>query len=55
MPGLQLAACCLVTEPSPAPEPAQGEILMDQTDGESYVTPREALHRREFYLLWLTR
>jgi hypothetical protein len=28
---------------------------MDETDGESYVTPREALKRREFYMLWLTR
>ena len=31
------------------------EILMDQTDGENYVTPREALKRKELYMLWLTR
>ena len=34
----------------------QGDkILMDEETGESYVTPREALRRRELYMLWLTR
>jgi len=28
---------------------------MDEETGESYVTPREALRRRELYMLWLTR
>ena len=33
------------------------KILMDQVqdDGETFVTPREALRRGEFYKLWLTR
>merc|ERR1711936_1321833 len=31
------------------------KILMDEETGESYVTPREALRRRELYMLWLTR
>ena len=35
---------------------SQGEkILMDEETGESYVTPRETLRRRELYMLWLTR
>ena len=34
----------------------QGDkILMDEETGESYVTPREALRRKELYMLWLTR
>ena len=24
-------------------------------DGEAYVTPKEALKRKEFYMLWVTR
>ena len=28
---------------------------MDEETGESFVTPREALRRRELYMLWLTR
>lgn len=65
---IQLFACFLVTEPQPNPEllPAPGheeeegedlgdKILMDEETGESYVTPREALRRRELYMLWLTR
>ena len=27
----------------------------DQVDGEAYVTPKEALKRKEFYMLWVTR
>ena len=64
---IQMIACFLVTEPTHDPEllPAveddaadeekKEKILMDQDDGESYVTPREAFKRRELYLLWLTR
>jgi len=62
---IQLTACCLVTEPTintelvpqteDMEEDRNKEILMDQTDGESYVTPREALKRKELYMLWLTR
>ena len=62
---IQLLACCLVTEPAintelvpqseEMEEERNKEILMDQTDGESYVTPREALKRKELYLLWMTR
>merc|ERR1712013_295207 len=61
----QMTACFLVTEPSidtelvPHTEDMEDErnkeILMDQVDGESYVTPREALKRKELYMLWLTR
>ena len=66
---IQLFACLLVTEPDinsellPRSEEEALEdekkekILMDQVqdDGETFVSPREALQRREFYLLWLTR
>jgi len=62
---VQMTACFLVTEPSidtelvPQTEDMEDdrnkEILMDQVDGESYVTPREALKRKELYMLWLTR
>jgi len=62
---IQLIACSMVTEPTidselvpqseDMEEERNQEILMDQTDGESYVTPREALKRKEFYLLWFTR
>jgi len=66
---IQVFACLLVTEPDinrellPRSEEElledekKEKILMDQVqdDGETYVTPREALQRREFYLLWLTR
>ena len=27
----------------------------EQVDGEAYVTPKEALKRKEFYMLWVTR
>jgi len=59
--GVQLVACSLVTEPSvdrelvPVEEGENREILMDQVDGEAYVTPKQALQRKEFYMLWLTR
>jgi hypothetical protein len=57
---IQLTACCLVTEPVLDTELVREEergkdILMDQADGESYVTPREALKRKELYMLWMTR
>ena len=66
---IQLFACFLVTEPKinsellpkSEEESMEGEkkekILMDQVqdDGETFVSPRDALRRREFYLLWLTR
>jgi len=60
---LQMVACFMVTEPSvdeelvPKNEDDNGnqEILMDQVDGEAYVTPKEALKRKEFYMLWVTR
>ena len=66
---IQLFACFLVTEPKinsellpkSEVESMEGEkkekILMDQVqdDGETFVSPRDALRRREFYLLWLTR
>ena len=66
---IQLFACLLVTEPDinsellPRSEEEALEderkekILMDQLqdDGETFVSPREALQRREFYLLWVTR
>merc|ERR1719334_1942099 len=62
---IQMAACCLVTLPPvdvelvPQTEDTEDErnkeILMDQTDGESFVTPREALKRKELYMLWFTR
>jgi len=53
----------MVTEPSideelvPKSEDVNGnqEILMDQVDGEAFVTPKEALKRKEFYMLWVTR
>ena len=34
---------------------AKNEILMDSNDGEVSVAPLEALKRKEFYLLWVTR
>ena len=66
---IQLVACLLVTEPKinsellPRSEEEvledekKDKILMDQVqdDGETFVTPREALRRGEFYKLWLTR
>merc|ERR1719184_220420 len=62
---VQMIACFLVTEPSidtelvPQTEDMEDErnkeILMDQVDGESYVTPKEALKRKELYMLWMTR
>merc|ERR1719447_619638 len=58
-----MVACFMVTEPSideelvPKSEDVNGnqEILMDQVDGEAFLTPTEALRKKEFYLLWLTR
>jgi len=62
---IQLVACFMVTEPKidselvPQSDEMEDdrnkEILMDQTDGENYVTPREAFKRKELYMLWLTR
>ena len=64
---IQSVACFLVTEPSTDPdllpsneqdaedEDKNEKILMDQDDGESFVTPKEAFRRKELYLLWLTR
>jgi len=61
--GLQLVGCLLVTEPTldrelvPQNENEEGrnDILMDESDGEKHLTPREALKTKEFYLLWITR
>ena len=30
-------------------------FLYNQVDGEAFVTPKEALKRKEFYMLWVTR
>ena len=46
---------CLMLKQDEEDESRRPDVLMDETDGESYVTPREALRRKEFYLLWLTR
>jgi len=66
---IQIIACCLVTEPQTDPEllpksemetleaEKNDKILMDQVhdEGEVFLTPTEALRKKEFYLLWLTR
>ena len=59
---LQMVACLMVTEPPVVDrdmvegEGAGKEILKgNEVAGEVFVTPREALHTKEFYMLLATR